>query len=104
MATFAELIQGEQPVLVDFWADWCGPCHMLKPVLEQLADEMGERIRIVKVDVDRNPMAAQAFQVQSIPTLILFHKGEIAWRGAGYMPAPQLKAILNKHIPAESVS
>lgn len=99
MSSFNQLIKGDQPVLVDFYADWCGPCKMMKPVLEQLSKKEGDRLRVLKVDVDRNREAANAYQIQSIPTMILFHKGKILWRTAGAMSLPQLTATLNKFLP-----
>jgi thioredoxin 1 len=91
MASFSELINGETPVLVDFYADWCGPCKMMAPYLEQVADEMKGQVKVIKVDVDRNQQAAAHFKVQSIPTLMLFHKGEIKWRQAGVVPPQVIK-------------
>lgn len=78
--TFQELIEGETPVLVDFFATWCGPCKMMQPVLEDASRQLGDKVKIVKVDIDRNPLAASKFQVRGVPTLILFHKGKILWR------------------------
>lgn len=97
MSTFQELIQGDKPVLVDFTATWCGPCKMMAPILEEVKHRMGESVTIIKVDVDRNPQAAAAFQIQGVPTLILFRKGEITWRQSGVIPADQLQQIVNKH-------
>lgn len=88
--TFSELISGNQPVLVDFFATWCGPCQMMQPILEDTARQLGEKIKIVKVDVDKNPLAASKFQVRGVPTLILFQKGQILWRQSGVVPAHQL--------------
>ncbi len=97
MSTFHELIQGEKPVLVDFTATWCGPCKMMAPILDEVKKRMGDSVTIIKVDVDRNPQAAAAFQVQGVPTLILFRKGEITWRQSGVIPADQLQQIVNTH-------
>ncbi len=96
--TFQELIDGDQPVLVDFFATWCGPCKMMQPVLEDTAKAMGDKVKIVKVDVDRNQMAASKFQVRGVPTLILFQKGKILWRESGVVPAHQLTGILENKI------
>jgi thioredoxin 1 len=100
--TFQELIQGETPVLVDFFATWCGPCKMMQPILEDTSRQMGDQIKIVKVDVDKNPLAAGKFQVRGVPTLILFRKGEAIWRQSGVVPAHQLVHILksNLSVPA----
>ncbi|AII50898.1 MULTISPECIES: thioredoxin [Hymenobacter] len=89
--SFSELINSPgMPVLVDFYADWCGPCKTMAPVLEQVAQQHQGKLKVIKIDVDRNPAAAQQFRVQSIPTLILFHKGQPVWRQAGAVPAGQL--------------
>lgn len=96
--TFSELISGDQPVLVDFFATWCGPCQMMQPILEDTARQLGEKIKIVKVDVDRNPLAASKFQVRGVPTLILFHKGEAIWRQSGVVPAHQLVKIIDGYL------
>lgn len=81
--TFKEIIQADQPVLVDFHATWCGPCKMMAPILQETKKELGETITIVKVDVDINPQTAQQFQVQGVPTLILFQHGKPLWRQSG---------------------
>lgn len=94
--TFQELIEGDTPVLVDFFATWCGPCKMMQPILEDTAKALGEKVKIVKVDVDKNPLAASKFQVRGVPTLILFQNGKIRWRESGVIPAHQLvKTIQN---------
>ncbi|GAA3955799.1 thioredoxin [Hymenobacter algoricola] len=97
--SFSELISSPgMPVLVDFYADWCGPCKTMAPILEQVAAQHQGKLKIIKVDVDRNQAAAQQFRVQSIPTLILFHKGQPVWRQAGVVPAPQLTQALQAFI------
>ena len=84
------------PVFVDFWADWCGPCKMVGPAVKQLAEEFKGRLVVVKVNVDQQPEAAARFQVQGIPALMLFNKGELKWRTAGALSYPQLKAEVTK--------
>ena len=97
MSKFNELINGNIPVLVDFSAEWCGPCKMMKPILEQVHTAMGDQVRILKVDVDKNPKAAQVFQIKGVPTLALFKKGEIVWRQSGVVPASLLQQIIKDH-------
>lgn len=95
--SFLDLIQNETPTLVDFHAEWCGPCKMMKPILEDLKSKVGDRVRIIKIDVDKNPAVANQFQVQGVPTLILFKKGELKWRQAGVVPTESLKRIVEQH-------
>ena len=96
MSKFQEIIQSETPTLVDFFATWCGPCQTMMPVLDQLKDKMGDKIRIIKIDVDKNPSLAQQFQVQGVPTLMIFQNGLVKWRQSGVVPAKQLKVQLDK--------
>lgn len=98
MANFKELIKSEEPVLVDFFAEWCGPCKMMKPVLEKVARTMEGRARILKVDVDKNPKAAAQYKIQGVPTLILFQGGQIKWRQSGYVDERQLSSVLEKFV------
>lgn len=96
MENFNDIINSEQLTLVDFFATWCGPCKMMHPVLEQLKDEMGESIRIIKIDVDKNNSLAMNYRVQSVPTLMLFRKGEMLWRQSGALRLNDLKAIVSQ--------
>lgn len=96
MKSFQELIDGEKPVLVDFSAEWCGPCKMLAPILKEVAQKTGDKVSIIKVDVDRNPQAAAHYRIQGVPTLILFHKGQILWRQSGVVPAHQLQKVIQQ--------
>jgi thioredoxin 1 len=96
--TFQELIEGDTPVLVDFFAEWCGPCKMMQPILEDTAKQLGGKVKILKVDVDRNPLAASRFQVRGVPTLILFSKGEVVWRQSGVVPTHQLVQIIENTV------
>lgn len=95
---FKEIIGGDTPVLVDFHATWCQPCKMQSPILQELSAEMGEKIRVLKIDVDKNPAAAQAYGVQGVPTLVVFKKGKIVWRNSGVHSKEQLKSILNQFL------
>lgn len=97
MSKFSELINGDTPVLVDFSAEWCGPCKMMAPILKDVAARVGEKVKIIKVDIDKNPQAARAYNVQAVPTMILFKKGEIKWRQSGVMQANQLSQLLLSH-------
>lgn len=97
-SSFQQLINGERPVLVDFYAEWCGPCKMMKPILEEFKGMVGDRATVVKVDVDRNPAAAQAYRVQGVPTLAIFKNGQVVWRRAGVMSAAQLQAAVQPYL------
>lgn len=94
--SFKELISGSQPVLVDFYATWCGPCQAMQPILEDAAKQLGDKVRIIKVDVDKNPAAANSYQVRGVPTLILFKEGKILWRQSGVVQVPQLLQIIQQ--------
>jgi len=92
--TFDEIIHSDKPVLVDFFATWCGPCKMMSPILTDVKQKLGENIRIIKVDVDQSPQAAAAYQVQGVPTLILFKNGQALWRQSGVVPAQELERVI----------
>ena len=95
--TFQDLIAGDKPVLVDFFAEWCGPCRMMPPILNEFKGLVGDRATVIKVDVDRNPAAAQAYQIQGVPTLAIFKNGRIVWRRSGVMSAAELEQALAPH-------
>lgn len=97
MASFSEMINAEKPVLVDFFATWCGPCQTMKPILDDLKSKLGNTASVLKVDVDKNPHAASKYQIRSVPTLILFKKGKVVWRQSGVVPANQLAQIIKQH-------
>jgi thioredoxin 1 len=98
MSSFKELIQSETPVLVDFHATWCGPCKQLAPVIEKVASKFSNRLKVIKVDIDKNASAAQAYQVKSVPTMILFKQGKVVWRGSGYMDEAKLSKTLQAFV------
>ena len=97
MSKFNELINTDTPVLVDFYATWCGPCKMMTPILEELAKEVKGKAKIIKVDVDKNPQAAQQYGIKGVPTMILFKKGEIKWRTSGVVQAVQLRQVIEQY-------
>ena len=97
MEKFNDIINSENLTLVEFFATWCGPCKQMHPVLEQLKQELGDSIRIVKLDVDKNDALAAAYRIQSVPTLMLFRSGQVVWRQSGAMRLNDLKAIINQY-------
>lgn len=97
---FLNIINSDKPVLVDFFADWCEPCKQMPPILKDVKLELKDSIRIIKVNVDKNPMIASKYQIRSIPTVIIFKNGEPQWKGVGVKPAFELTSVLRQHINA----
>lgn len=95
--SFSDYIKEDKPVLVDFYADWCGPCKVMHPILEELKQKLSDEITVLKINVDKNARVAAKYQIQSIPTLILFKNGQIKWRQSGVVPAKQLEQIILQH-------
>lgn len=98
MESLKDIILGEKPVLIDFFAEWCAPCKAMKPVLENLKQELGERIRIIKIDIDKNNAIAASYNIQSVPTLMLFKEGKTLWRSSGARQLSELKSIIEKYL------
>ncbi|MDZ7682795.1 MAG: thioredoxin [Fodinibius sp.] len=96
--TFNDIINGDKPVLVDFYTDWCGPCKMMGPILKELKNKMGDQLNIIKVDAEKNADAAIKYNVRGVPTLILFKDGQILWQQSGVMQANQLQSIINQKV------
>ncbi len=95
--SFSEIIDSKTPVLVDFFADWCGPCKMLQPILKQVKKELGEHLKIVKIDVDKNHSLATKYQVLGVPTMILFKDGKQVWRKSGVLQKDEIINIFNSY-------
>lgn len=97
MEKFEDIIQSDIPVLVDFFAEWCGPCKAMKPILQEVKGMVGEQARIIKIDVDKHEQLATNYHIQAVPTLLLFKKGELVWRQSGVVQSKELKSILEKY-------
>lgn len=95
---FSEIISSDTPTLVDFSAEWCGPCKMMTPILDEVKSALGSKVTILKIDVDKNEKAANSYQIRGVPTLILFQNGEIKWRQSGVIPANKLEQVINQYI------
>jgi thioredoxin 1 len=96
-SSFSDIIKNNKPTLIDFHADWCGPCKMMKPILEQLKSSVGEAVRIVKIDVDKNPQLSAFYRIEGVPTLMLFKGGEMKWRKAGVVLVDELKKVIDEY-------
>ena len=96
--TFGSIIAGDKPVLVDFFAEWCGPCKMMPPILESVRNSLGDQIRIIKIDVDKNPQLSQELNISSVPTIAIFKSGELKWRQPGVQQAGALVQMLKQYL------
>lgn len=97
-SSFNKIIEADTPVLVDFFADWCGPCKMLAPILKEVKDELGPAVKIVKIDVDKNQLLAQNYQVRGVPTMLLFKNGKLAWRQSGVVQKSDIINVIQSHL------
>ena len=95
--TFSEIINADKPVLVDFFAEWCGPCKMMAPVLKQVKDEVQDNASIIKIDIDKNQQTAAMYNISAVPTLLLFKNGRVLWRQSGVVPKTELVKKLKEH-------
>ena len=97
-ASFSDIIKSNTPTLVDFYATWCGPCKTMSPILEDFKSKLGDKVKVIKIDVDKNPKAAAAYQVRGVPTLVLFKSGQIKWRQSGVVMTQELIKIVNHFV------
>lgn len=98
MASFSDIINSDKPVLIDFHATWCGPCKQLSPIIQDVSKEMGESVRVIKIDVDKNQSVAQKYQIRGVPTMMIFKEGKQLWRQSGVLSKEVIKAELQKHL------
>lgn len=98
METLKEILAGTTPVLIDFFAEWCAPCKAMRPTLDNLKREYGEKVRIIKIDIDKNSTIARSCNIQSVPTLILYKNGQSVWRASGARPLSELKEVIDRFI------
>ncbi len=96
--SFKEIIKGDTPVLVDFFATWCGPCQTMLPIIDELKNHYGEKLRVLKIDVDKNQAVAAKYKVRGVPTFLIFKKGEIVWRSAGVHSRKDMMAVIDKAV------
>lgn len=103
MGNFIKLINGDKPVLADFYATWCGPCKTLDPIVKEVKTKLEDKVTVVKIDVDKNQIAASRFGIRGVPTLILFSEGKIVWRKSGVLSADQIVSELSQFVPELSI-
>ena len=102
MSSFQQIIEDSKPVLIDFFAEWCGPCKMMPPILNQLKANMGSSLRILKIYVDKNPDVASKYQVRGVPTLLLMRSGKILWKQSGVLQAGELQQVIEHHLKVKA--